>query len=230
MDFIYEYSIPEKTKKSVTKSQKNKKLESKIICFCNVGQKSEYSNKKRFFMAVNRISNATIEEISKDRNNTLATVAFRDRRNNRGEEQRIRMVVGPGTVVVKMDGNRGMASDLSVGMVVNAILSTQATRSVPPQSEAFFVEIVRGGMENSTTVGRIVDIDRMGRNFTIISDGDFTSIIRFNVPQGMTITNRMGRNMEFTGLLPGMRVEVRHANFMTASIPPQTTALEIKVL
>ena len=99
MDFIYEYSIPEKTKKSVTKSQKNKKLESKIICFCNVGQKSEYSNKKRFFMAVNRISNATIEEISRDRNNTLATVVFRDRRNNRGEEQRIRMVVGPGTVV-----------------------------------------------------------------------------------------------------------------------------------
>ena len=70
----------------------------------------------------------------------------------------------------------------------------------------------------------------MGRNFTTISDGDFTSIIRFNVPPNTPITNRMGRNIDFMGLIPGMRVEVRHANFMTAGIPPQTTALEVKVL
>ena len=181
-------------------------------------------------MAVNRISNATIEEISKDRNNILVTAVYRDRKNNRGEEQRVRMVVGPATVVVKMDGTRGIDTDLKVGMIVNAILSTAATRSIPPQSEAFFVEIVRGGVENSTTIGRIVDIDRNGRNFTTISDGDFTSIIRFNVPQNTPILNRMGKSMDFSGLFPGMRVEVRHAAFMTASIPPQTTALEVKVL
>lgn len=181
-------------------------------------------------MAVNRVSNAIIEEISKDRNNTIVTAVYRDRRNNRGEEQRIRMVVSPGTVVVKMDGTRGVDSDLSVGMIINAILSTQATRSIPPQSEAFLIEIVKGGVENSTTVGRIVDIDRMGRNFTTISDGNFTSIIRFNVPPNTPIINRMGRNIEFNGLIPGMRVEVLHGNFMTASIPPQTTAFEVKVL
>jgi len=181
-------------------------------------------------MAVNRISNATIEEISQDRNNTLVTAVYRDRRNNRGEDQRVRMVVGPGTVVVNMNGARGNASDLTVGMIVNAILSNAATRSIPPQAEAFFVEIVRGGMESSTTVGRIVDIDRRDRNFTTISDGNFTSIIRFNVPSNTPITNRMGRSMDFNGLVPGMRVEVRHANFITASIPPQTTALEVKVL
>lgn len=181
-------------------------------------------------MAVNKISNATIEEISQDRNNTLVTAVYRDRRNNRGEEQRVRMVVGPATVVVKMDGTRGTEADLSMGMVVNAILSIQATRSIPPQSEAFFIEIVKGGAENQTTIGRIVDIDRMGRNFTTISDGNFTSIIRFNVPPNTPITNRMGRNVEFNSLFPGMRVEVCHANFMTNSIPPQTTAREVKVL
>ena len=37
-------------------------------------------------------------------------------------------------------------------------------------------------------------------------------------------------NIDFNGLVPGMRVEVRYANFMTNSIPPQTTALEVKVL
>ena len=181
-------------------------------------------------MAVNRITNATIEEISQEKNNTLVTAVYRDRKNNRGEEQRIRMVVGPGTVVVNMDGVRAMASQLTVGMIVNAIVSNVATRSIPPQSEAFFVEIVKEGMENPITVGRIIDIDRMGRSITTISDGDFTSIVKFNVPTNISITNRMGREMDFNGLFPGMRVEVRHANFMTASIPPQTTALEIKVL
>lgn len=186
--------------------------------------------KKGIFMAVNRIQNATIEDISKDRNNTLVTAVYRDRRNNRGEEQRIQMVVSPGTVVVTMNGTRGNETDLKVGMVVNVILSNSMTRSIPPQAEAFFIEIVRGGMENNTTIGRIVDIDRRGRNFTTIGEDNFISIIRFNVPQNTPIINRMGRNIDFNGLIPGMRVEVRYANFMTNSIPPQTTALEVKVL
>lgn len=181
-------------------------------------------------MAVNNISNAVIEEITQERNNTLVTAMYRDGRNNRGEELRIRMVVGPGTVVVNMNGSRGNASDLKVGMVINAILSSAMTRSIPPQAEAFFVEIIGNMPKNSTTIGRIVDIDRQGRNFTTISDGNFTSIIRFNVPENTPIINRMGRPIEFIGLIPGMRVEVRHANFMTASIPPQTSALEVKVL
>ena len=125
---------------------------------------------------------------------------------------------------------RGNEADLRVGMVISAILSNSMTRSIPPQAEAFFIEIVRGGMENNTIIGRIVDIDRRGRNFTTISDGNFTSIIRFNVPQNTPVINRMGRNIDFNGLVPGMKVEVRHANFMTSSIPPQTTALEVKVL
>ena len=181
-------------------------------------------------MAVTRISNATIEEISADRNNLLVTAVYRDRRNNRGEEQRIRMVVGPGTVVVNMEGARANASELSVGMIVNAIVSNAMSRSMPPQAEAFFLEIVRGGMENNTTIGRIVDIDRMGRNFTTIGENNFISIIKFNVPPNTPIVNQMGRKIDFNGLVPGMRVEVVHANFMTNSIPPQTTALEVKVL
>ena len=186
--------------------------------------------KKGIFMAVTRISNATIEEISRERNNTLVTVVYRDRRNNRGEEQRIRMVVGPGTVVVNMNGARGNASDLNVGKIVNAILSNAATRSIPPQAEAYFVEIVGGGTGSNTTIGRIVDIDRNNRSFITISEGDFTSITRFNVPQNTPITYSMCRSLEFSNLVPGMRVEVRHANIMTASIPPQTTAFEVRVL
>ena len=87
-------------------------------------------------------------------------------------------------------------------------------------------------MEDSYKIsqGRIVDIDKAERNFTTISDGNFASITRYHVDDNVKVFERMGRNIGFEGLRPGMRVEVKHAEFMTASIPPQTTAYEVIVL
>lgn len=79
------------------------------------------------------------------------------------------------------------------------------------------------------TTGRIIDVDRSNRSFTTISDTHLSSIIRFNVPMNALILNRNGRRINFSVLVPGLRVWVRHASFMTASIPPQTTAFEIKI-
>lgn len=83
---------------------------------------------------------------------------------------------------------------------------------------------------DTITVGRILDVDRGNRSFTTISDRDFSSVIRFNVAEDARILDRMGRPVNFSRLSPGMRVRVRHANFMTASIPPQTTAFEVRIL
>ena len=83
---------------------------------------------------------------------------------------------------------------------------------------------------DNITIGRIIDIDRESRNFTTISDGDRSSIIRFNVPENAQIFDIFGRRMNFSRLTPGMRVQVRHASFMTLSIPPQTTAFLIRVI
>lgn len=79
------------------------------------------------------------------------------------------------------------------------------------------------------TAGAILEIDRPNRSFTTISNGNPFSIIRFNVPENAFIFDRFGRPMDFNRLIPGMRVWVRHASFMTRSIPPQTTAFEIRV-
>ena len=181
-------------------------------------------------MAVTNIYNATIEEISQERNNQLVTVIYWDRFTGRRMETKIRMVVGPRTVVVDTNGTAVSSERLKVGMIVNAIVSGAITRSIPPQSEAFFIEIVSEGDKNNVTIGRILDIDRNNKNFTTISDGNISSITRFNIPEDIAITDRRGRNINFSRLLPGMQVEVRHADFMTASIPPQTTAMEIRVL
>lgn len=80
------------------------------------------------------------------------------------------------------------------------------------------------------TMGRIWNVDRNNRSFDTITGQDISTLTRFNVPEDARILNRMGRPMNFSGLMIGMRVQVRHANFMTASIPPQTTAFEVRVL
>ena len=82
----------------------------------------------------------------------------------------------------------------------------------------------------NVVVGRIINVDRQSRSFTTISNQNPSSAIRFNVADSARIFNIFGRPMNFSDLVPGLRVEVRHAAFMTASIPPQTTALVVRVI
>lgn len=79
------------------------------------------------------------------------------------------------------------------------------------------------------TEGRIVDIDRRLRSFTTVSSRA-SSVIRFHLARNARIFNSSGRPIEFAQLVPGLRVWVRHSAVMTASIPPQSTAFEVRIL
>lgn len=177
-----------------------------------------------------QISNGTIQDISSERTNTFVTVNYSDRMGGRENEQTIRLIVNPRTVILNPNGIPVPVTALRIGMVINATVSSAMTRSIPPQTNAYVIRIVRRQPMDNIVAGRILDVDQQGRNFTIISDRDFSSIIRFNVPDNVRIMDRFGRSVGFSRLTPGMRVRVRHANFMTASIPPQTTAFEIQIL
>ena len=181
-------------------------------------------------MPVIPISNGIIEEISRERGNTFVTVTYGTGFGNQRNEQRIRLVVGPRTIIVNSNGTPIPVSALAVGMRINATVSSAMTRSIPPQATAYLIRIVSRAPQEAVTVGRILEADRRGRNFTTISDRDPSSIIRFNVSEDTTFLGRVGRPIDFAALTPGLRVRVRHANFMTASIPPQTTAFEVQVL
>lgn len=176
------------------------------------------------------ITNGMIDDIRSDRGNTFVTVSHFSWVNNRRTEQTVRLVVGPRTVILDENGNPVRANTLTTGMTINAVISSAMTRSIPPQATAYLIRIVRRPRSENTTTGRILEIDNRNRSFTTISDGDRSSIIRFNVPADTQIFDRNGRSINFSRLAPGMRVRVRHASFMTASIPPQTTAFEIRVL
>lgn len=196
-------------------------------------------------MPVFNISNGRILNISTNRDNTIVTVTYREGSGNRRNEQTVVLVVGPRTIILNSNGNFVSASALRVGMTINATISSAMTRSNPPQSNAYLIVIIRQFDQGpgpqpprpqpqprpeDVTVGNIINVERNNRSFTTISDRDFSTIIRFNVPENTPIFDRAGRPINFSRLTPGMRVRVRHANFMTASIPPQTTAFEIRVL
>lgn len=176
------------------------------------------------------ITNAIIKDITSERGTTFATITYTARQGNQRNEQTIRLVVRPRTIILNANGSPVTANALRVGMTVNAAVSSAMTRSIPPQTVAYLIRIIGRQRPDNITIGNILDVDRNNRSFTTISDRDFSTIIRFNVPENAMIFDRIGRPMNFSRLAPGMRVRVRHADFMTASIPPQTTAFEVRVL
>lgn len=176
-----------------------------------------------------QITNGTIEEIAAGRNGSFVLVSYRDCPNC-GRDNEIRLNISGNTVIMDEGSNQIPLGDLSVGMTVNAAFSNATTRSIPPQSAAYVIQVVGRPRDEHVTVGRIVDVDRRGRSFTTISDGNLSTVIRFNLADDAQILNGMGRPMNFANLVPGLPVRVRHANFMTMSIPPQTTAFEVRVV
>ncbi len=179
---------------------------------------------------ITHISNGTIENITTENNASFVTISYTERQNNREVPRTARLVVGRNTTVLDENGNFVPASTLTTGMIVNAVVSSAMTRSVPPQTAAYLIRIVSRPMTDNIVNGRILEVDRQNRSFTAAGDRNLSSVIRFNVPENAAIFGRDGRRMNFSRLMPGMRVRVRHAPFMTASIPPQTTAFEIRVL
>lgn len=180
--------------------------------------------------SINQISNGIIEDITTKNNSTLVTISYTDRANNRRPDQTVRLAAGRNTTILDEMGNMVPVSTLTTGMIVNAAFSNAVTRSIPPQAAAFLIRIIRRPIPDQSITGRILEIDRENRSFTTISDRNPTSITRFNVPRNTPIFDTGGRTMNFSRLMPGMRVRVRHAAFMTASIPPQTTAFDVRVL
>ena len=79
-------------------------------------------------------------------------------------------------------------------------------------------------------IGRVVNVDRQNNSFTVMTDRNPTSAIRFNLADNARITDFFGRPINLCCLAPGTRVRVRHANFMTMSIPPQTTAFSVRII
>ena len=117
-------------------------------------------------------------------------------------------------------------------MWINAIFSGAMTRSIPPQANAFLI-IVQGRSQqsvSSVTIDRIASIDLENSSFYTGNRNDINSQTRFIVNNNTVITDREGNRIRLRNLRLGQLVRINHANFQTASIPPQTIAFSVQVL
>lgn len=176
------------------------------------------------------VSNAIIENISFSRNTWLVTITYNNCINCRNQNQQVVLVVDRNTAIQDETGAMIPPRELAIGMIINAVFSSAMTRSIPPQAQAFGIRVLSRVSAYETTTGRILEVDSQNQTFTTISNFNPSSVIRFNLSPDTVILNRWGRPIPFSRLVPGLRVRIQHASFMTASIPPQTTAFVIEIL
>ena len=183
------------------------------------------------------VEDAVIEEIFQDNNVSYVTISYGVLGDfNTINMELVRLVVDRNTIIRDRRGRRMRVRDLRVGNVVDASFSTAMTRSIPPQSRAFAITLIREyvnpiqpGFPNIVE-DRIMEVDR-NNNFLITGNPfDMMSQMRFVVDNSTEIFDRRGNRIRLRDLRPGQMVRVEHADFMTMSIPPQTTAFRIWVI
>lgn len=183
------------------------------------------------------VEDAVIEEIFQDNNVSYVTISYGVIGDfNTINMELVRLVVDRNTIIRDRRGRRMRVRDLRVGNVVDASFSTAMTRSIPPQSRAFAITLIREyvnpiqpGFPNIVE-DRIMEVDR-NNNFLITGNPfDMMSQMRFVVDNSTEIFDRRGNRIRLRDLRPGQMVRVEHADFMTMSIPPQTTAFRIWVI
>ena len=175
--------------------------------------------------------NAFIENINWDRRDTYVTISYGVMDRNRTMNmQVVTLVVGRDTLVRNSAGRPMSFRNLREGMIVNAVFSANMTRSIPPQSRAFSITVVREDNQSAFTEGRVIEVDTQYEFFMTGDPFDINTQMRFNVSDSTVIRDRRGRRIRLSDLRFGDFVRVEHATFQTMSIPPQTTAFEVQVL
>lgn len=180
-----------------------------------------------------RIDNALVEEVFCYDNSVghiLISYAVRDA-DQVTSIQTLRLNTGRNTVILNMFGRRINACQLRKGMWINTVFSSRMTRSIPPQANAFLIIVKRNPRpQNNTTDGRIASVDPRNRFLITGNPDDINSQIRYTISDDTVILNRFGNPIPLRALRPGQMVRITHADFQTASIPPQTAAYRIQII
>lgn len=177
------------------------------------------------------VQDAIIEEVVIDNRTGFVTISY----GVMGDRcmvymQLVTLVVGRDTVIRNQFGQNLSLRDLREGMIVDAEFSSAMTRSIPPQSRAYRITVIRQNDGVSITEDRVLSVDTNNGFFYTGDANDMLSQMRFVVNNETRIMDRRGNRIRLRDLRPGQLVRVEHANFQTMSIPPQTTAFNVQVL
>lgn len=190
-------------------------------------QNSEFNRNSSFQDSIS-VTDTVIQNITANRGTTFVTIRYENCSTCQNQTQ-VTLIVNKQTEIRNEHGKNIPAKNLESGMIVNVIFSKNMTRSIPPQAQAFQICVQNTPQAVDTTSGCILEVNRRGQFIRTISNGKPSSIIRFNISPETRIFDKSGKKISFSDLTPGLHVRVEHANFMTASIPPQTSAFTIRV-
>lgn len=182
-----------------------------------------------------RINNALVENISCNSNNKTGYItvsyAVPETSGDGVSIENIQLNINQNTILLNSIGTNINICCIQEGMWVNVIFSSRMTRSIPPQANALFVTVLQSVHPcSSISTGRIASIDVDGQFLYTGNPNNLNSQTRYAITNRTVITNRFGLPIGLQALRSGQYVRITHANFMTASIPPQTTAYRIQLL
>lgn len=181
-----------------------------------------------------RVENALVEDVVMQTENTgFMVISYAvTEPGHTISIQTLRLNVNRHTAILNSFGQTVCLCEIQKGMWIDAVFSPMMTRSIPPQSSAFLIMIRRGNSASGTTVttDRIAWIDFDNHFLYTGNRNDINSQIRFTISDTTVITDRSGKPFSLRFLRPGQMVRITHADFQTASIPPQTNAYHIQLI
>lgn len=145
-------------------------------------------------------------------------------------QELVQLNVDWNTILINQYGDSISLCSIIKGDRVNATFSKLMTKSIPPQSNAYRIIALMGSPLFRVTIGRILRVDPERNVLYTVNPNNSNDQMSFIISSATNIIDFNGNQMQLTQLTPGEMVRVEHANFQTASVPPQTTAFLIEQL
>lgn len=140
----------------------------------------------------------------------------------------ITLVVSPDTLILNPFGESFTFNSLRPKLFVDVDLSAAMTFSIPPQARAFKIIVSYKNWPFNSRLFRVLEVDTNNGFLYTGNADDIYSQMRFAISNSTIILDRTGKIIRLEDLKPGQIVRIAYATFMTASIPPQTTAFRIQ--
>lgn len=161
-----------------------------------------------------------VTNIMETKNGHMLTVRY-------GENQTIIFNVNNDTKITNSLTKKEMAvKDIVKGDRLIVIHDSKMTRSLPPQTYAFRIEVTQ---ENKIE-GEVTKINKTNHGHMVTIDYDENQTIIFHVNEETKITSQLtGKEITIEDVVVGNKLLLTHNNIFTMSIPAQTVAISIEV-
>ncbi len=135
------------------------------------------------------------------------------------------------TVLEDKDGNTIEVADITKGDLVYAEFSSAMTRSIPPQSNAIKIQVLKAADQGEVQENKYYGLVSQIEGSTLYMDGeDMDAKLVIHVDDKTQVKNELGENIALSDIKEGTYLEVVTSPAYTASLPPQTTAVSVSVL